>query len=122
MIDGLRRTREMVSQSAWAELRGDELSPGLEVQSDAEILAWIRACGSTEYHPCSTCRMGVDEHSVTDATGSVHGEEGLTVIDASIMPNNVTANLNAPVIMMAEKLSDAVAGHAPLPPMYPPVD
>lgn len=122
MVEGVHRTREMVSQSAWDSLRGEELTPGPEIRSDAEILAWIRAAGSTEYHPCSTCRMGVDETSVTDAAGHVHGVEGLTVIDASIMPNNITANLNAPVIMMAEKLSDAIAGKVPLAPLYPPLD
>lgn len=119
MVDGVRRTREMVSQSAWNELRGAELAPGPEVRSDAEILAWVRAVGSTEYHPCSTCRMGVDEGSVTDGVGRVHEVEGLRVVDASIMANNVTANLNAPVIMMAEKLSDVIVGKAPLDPLYP---
>ena len=119
MIDGVHRTREMAAQKAWDGLRGVELSPGPEIQSDAEILAWLRSIGSTEYHPCSSCRMGVDEMSVTDGEGRVHDVEGLRVIDASIMPNNVTANLNAPVIMMAEKLSDAILGKPSLEPLYP---
>ena len=121
MIDGVRCTREMVSQPAWEELRGRELTPGPEVQTDAEILAWLRSIGSTEYHPCSSCRMGTDEMSVTDDSGRVHEVEGLRVIDASIMPNNITANLNAPVIMMAEKISDLVAGKSPLDPLCPPM-
>ena len=122
MIDGVHRTREMVSQPAWQELRGEELTPGPDVKTDAEILAWVRSIGSTEYHPCSTCRMGVDDMSVTDGTGCVHDVEGLRVVDASIMPRNVTANLNAPVIMMAEKLADVIAGKPPLAPLELPVD
>ena len=122
MIDGVHRTREMAAQREWDELRGDELAPGPEVKTDEEILAWVRAIGSTEYHPCSTCRMGVDTGSVTDAAGRVHHVEGLRIIDASIMPHNVTANLNAPVIMMAEKLADAIRGNSPLPPVELPLD
>ncbi|MBT6512990.1 MAG: choline dehydrogenase [Rhodospirillaceae bacterium] len=121
MVDGVRRTREMVSQKAWDELRGEELTPGPQAKSDEEILAWIRSIGSTEFHPCSTCRMGTDEGSVTDSAGLVHDTEGLRVVDASIMPNNVTANLNAPVTMMAEKIADLVAGKTPLAPLTPPL-
>lgn len=117
MIAGVRKTREMVSQKAWDELRGTELTPGPQAKTDEEILAWIRSIGSTEYHPCSTCRMGTDERSVTDAEGRVHEVEGLRVVDASIMPSNVTANLNAPVIMMAEKIADAIAGKPALAPL-----
>lgn len=120
MIDGVRRTREMAHQKAWDKFRGKELTPGPEAKTDAEILAWIRSIGSTEFHPSSSCRMGTDEQSVTDHAGRVHGLEGLRVIDASIMPSNVTANLNAPVIMIAEKLSDAIKGKA-LPPSTAPV-
>ncbi|MSP83384.1 MAG: choline dehydrogenase [Alphaproteobacteria bacterium] len=120
MIDGVRRTREMVRQRAWDELRGKELTPGPEAKTDEEILAWIRSIGSTEYHPCSSCRMGTDESSVTDGAGRVHGLEALRVIDASIMPNNVTGNLNAPVTMIAEKLADAIRGRS-LPPSTAPV-
>ena len=122
MIDGVRRTREMVASQAWDELRGAEIAPGPGARSDEDILAWIRSVGSTEYHPCSTCRMGTGEDSVTDGEGRVHELEGLRVIDASIMPNNVTANLNAPVIMLAEKLADAVAGKPPLAPLDLPRD
>ena len=122
MVDGVRRTREMVEQPAWDELRGMELAPGPDVQTDEEILSWIRATGSTEFHPCSTCRMGTDEKSVTDGAGLVHGVAGLRVIDASIMPNNVTANLNAPVIMMAEKIADVIIGNAPMPALNLPRD
>ena len=122
MIDGVRRTREIVAQKAWDELRGEELTPGPRAQTDDEILAWIRSVGSTEYHPCSTCRMGTDETSVTDSNGLVHDVDGLRVVDASIMPSNITGNLNAPVIMMAEKIADTVVGNSPLAPLHLPLD
>jgi choline dehydrogenase len=91
------------------------MTPGAQAKTDEQILAWIRSVGSTEYHPCSSCRMGTDERSTVDSAGRVHEVEGLRVVDASIMPHNVTANLNAPVIMMAEKLADTIAGKTPLP-------
>ena len=108
MVNGVRRTREMAAQSAFDGLRLEETAPGQEVQSDGEILAWLRASATTEFHPSSTCRMGTDENSVTDTNGSVHETDALRVVDASIMPHSVTANLNAPVIMMAEKLADVI--------------
>jgi choline dehydrogenase len=121
IIDGVRRTREMALQSAWDEFRGEELTPGDQIRTDEEMLAWIRSVGSAEFHPSSTCRMGVDPMAVTDAAGRVSGVEGLRVIDASIMPNNVTANLHAPVMMIAEKLADVVAGRPPLASLHLPV-
>lgn len=119
MINGLRRTREMAAQRAFEGLRGDEMSPGPEVRSDNEILAWLAAEGGSEYHPCSTCRMGDDDDAVTDGQGRVHGVEALRVVDASVMPHNVTANLNAPVIMIAEKLASAILGEEAAPPGGP---
>jgi len=116
MIDGMRRTREMAAQRAFDGLRQGEVAPGPGIQSDEEIMAWMRSVASSEYHPCSSCRMGVGEESVTDGEGRVHETEGLRIVDASIMPHNVTANLNAPVIMIAEKLADVIRGKSPLPP------
>jgi choline dehydrogenase len=116
MINGVRRTREMAAQRAFDGLRQGEIVPGPDIQSDDEIMAWMRSAASTEYHPCSTCRMGVGEDSVTDGEGRVHETEGLRIVDASIMPHNVTANLNAPVIMIAEKLADVIRGKGPQPP------
>jgi len=110
MINGVRRTREMAAQSAFDGLRLEELAPGIDVQTDEEIMTWLRATASTEFHPSSTCRMGTDDHSVTDTNGCVHETESLRVIDASIMPHSVTANLNAPTIMIAEKLADVIKG------------
>jgi choline dehydrogenase len=116
MIDGIHRTRELAARRAFDGLRHGELLPGPDIQSDEEIMAWMRRSASTESHPCSSCRMGGGADSVTDGEGRVRGTEGLRVVDASIMPHNVTANLNAPVIMLAEKLADVIQDRSPLPP------
>jgi choline dehydrogenase len=114
--DGLRITRDLVAQKAFDPYRGEEIAPGAKVQSDAELDAFARAKAETSHHPSCTCCMGLDEMAVVDGDGKVHGVEGLRVIDASIMPDVVTANLNATVLLMAEKLADRIAGKAPLPP------
>ena len=121
MVEGVKRTRTMAAQRGFDGLRGAELTPGPAAESDAEILAWLRSAGSSEYHPCATCRMGTGEDSVVDEAARVHGLDALRVVDASIMPHNVTANLNAPVIMLAEKLADVIAGRPPLAPLRPAV-
>lgn len=114
--DGIRMTRHVIAQSAFDRFRGDEIAPGVQVKSDAELDAFVRAKSETSHHPSCTCRMGLDEKSVVDGEGRVHGIERLRVVDASIMPNVVTANLNATVLMMAEKLADRIKGLAPLAP------
>ncbi len=116
MRAAIRLTREIFAQSAFDRFRDEELSPGAQVQTDAEIDAHIRQNAETAYHPAGTCRMGTDPMAVTDGQGRVHGVRGLRVVDASLMPQIVSGNLNAPTIMMAEKLSDAVRGRNPLPP------
>jgi len=119
MIEGLRMTRELIAQSAWARFGGAEIAPGPGVRSDSEILAWLKANTGTEYHPACTCRMGVDDLAVVDDAGKVHGIEGLRVADASIMPRMITANLGAATVMIGEKIADAVLGRAALPAEYP---
>jgi choline dehydrogenase len=116
LVDAIKRTREMGQQSAWHPYRAEEIFPGPDVKSDAEILACLRATLGTEYHPACTCRMGVDEMAVVDSAARVRGAESLRVIDASIMPRMLTANLNAPTIMMAEKLADVIRGRPTLTP------
>jgi choline dehydrogenase len=112
---GIRITREIMRQPALAPYTGKEISPGGKVDSDAEIDAFVRAHGETAFHPSCSCAMGHDEMAVVDHEGRVHGLQGLRVIDASIMPEIVTGNLNAPTIMLAEKLADAIRGREPLP-------
>ncbi|OEC33374.1 choline dehydrogenase [Pseudomonas cuatrocienegasensis] len=113
--DGIRLTREIMAQSALDPYRGRELSPGSACQSDAELDAFIREHAETAYHPSCSCKMGEDDMAVVDGQGRVHGLEGLRVVDASIMPLIVTGNLNAPTIMMAEKIADKIRGLTPLP-------
>ena len=106
----------MFAQKAFDPYRGAELSPGPTVQTDEQIDAHIRASAETAYHPSCSCRMGTDEMAVTDGAARVHGVRSLRVVDASIMPNVVSGNLNVPTIMMAEKLADVIRGVEPLPP------
>ncbi len=116
-IRATRVIRETIGRPAWDEFRGAEVTPGAGVRTDGEIEAWLRATAGTNYHPCCSCRMGRSEaDSVVDSMGRVHGMEGLRIVDASIMPEIVSGNLNAPVIMMAERIADDIRGRAPLPP------
>jgi choline dehydrogenase len=111
MIDGVRLMREqLLRQPVWETYKARELNPGPDVTSDSEIAAFIRAHTGTSYHASGTCRMGADEESVVDPEGRMRAVGNLRVADASIMPKVVTANLNAPVMMMAEKIADAVRG------------
>ena len=73
---------------------------------------WIRETSETLYHPVGTCKMGIDDLSVTNEHGQVHGVEGLRVVDASLMPSLIGGNTNGPTIMMAEKISDHINGKA----------
>lgn len=115
MIAAVRQTREIVAQPSLARYCRAELNPGPEVVTDAEIEAFIRKATGTSYHPSGTCRMGVDDKAVVDGEGRVKAVAGLRVVDASIMPKVITGNLNAPVMMMAEKITDRIKGVAPLP-------
>ena len=118
---GIRLTREIMTQNAFDPFRGPELSPGQKAKSDSEIDAFVRAKAESAYHPSCSCRMGTDDMAVCDGSGRVHGVEGLRVVDASIMPDVISGNLNVPVIMMAEKIADDIRGRTPLPPEQVPV-
>ncbi|AWF58926.1 choline dehydrogenase [Pseudomonas aeruginosa] len=113
--DGIRLTREIMNQPALDPYRGRELSPGVNVQSDAELDEFIRNHAETAFHPSCSCKMGSDDMAVVDGQGRVHGMEGLRVVDASIMPLIITGNLNATTIMMAEKIADRIRSRQPLP-------
>ena len=112
----IRLTREIIAQPALDPYRGRELAPGAQAQTDAELDEYVRNHAETAYHPCGSCRMGSDETSVVDGAGRVHGLDNLRVVDASLFPVIPTGNLNAPTIMLAEKMADKIRGRAPLPP------
>ena len=112
----VRLTREIFAQPAFDRYRGREIQPGADVQSDADIDAFVRAKVESAYHPSCTCKMGAREDAlaVVDSQARVHGLERLRVVDSSIMPSVTTGNLNAPTIMLAEKAADHIRGVAPL--------
>lgn len=116
--DGIKLTREILSQPAMAPYNGGELAPGPDVKTDAEIDAYARKMVESAYHPSCTCAMGpeTDPMAVVDSQGRVHGVEGLRVVDASIMPSIVSGNLNMPTIMLAEKLADVIRNRTRLRP------
>jgi choline dehydrogenase len=117
MRDSVKILREVFAQEAFDAYRGPELMPGSNVRTDAEIDAWVRRTGETIYHPVGTAKMGTDndDMAVVDTQCRVRGVEGLRVVDASVMPTLIGGNTNAPTIMIAEKVSDAMRGKAYLP-------
>lgn len=108
----IRLTREIMRQPAMDDYRGEEIQPGLDVSSDEEIDAWIKKNVESAYHPAGSCKMGVrtDPMAVVDKDALVLGLSKLRVVDASIFPTLPNGNINAPVIMVAEKIADVILG------------
>jgi choline dehydrogenase len=116
-VESIRVARDILSQPAFAPYDDGELSPGPDVATDQQILDWVAHDGETAYHPSCTARMGVDDMSVLDPdTMAVHGVHNLSVVDASAMPYITNGNIYAPVMMLAERAADLVAGNTPLAP------
>ncbi len=117
--DGMRMAREVFAQSPLKRFGGSESAPGKDKLSDAELDAHIRATATTVYHPLGTCKMGGtrDETAVVDPELKLRGIDGLRVVDASVMPDLVGGNINAPVIMIAEKAADVIRGRQALAPV-----
>ena len=112
-VEAIRCARTILEQPAMADYNGGETSPGPVVETDAQILEWVGNDAETALHPSCTCRMGIDELSVTDPTSMrVHGLEGLRVVDASVMPYVTNGNIYAPTMMLAEKAADLILGTA----------
>jgi len=113
---GVKILRDILSRPALSPFAGAELFPGPNVQTDEEIDRWIRETLETCYHPVGTCRMGAadDPRAVVDPECRVRGINRLRVVDASIMPEIVSANTNASTIMIAEKAADLIRGRTPL--------
>ena len=108
----------MVRQPALSRFVAGEALPGETVSSDSELDAFIRKSAITVHHPAGTCKMGPqgDPLAVVDGECRVFGVRGLRVVDASVMPDLTSGNINAPVIMIAEKISDHLRGLVPLAP------
>ncbi|MCI4646058.1 MAG: choline dehydrogenase [Hyphomonadaceae bacterium] len=116
MRESVKLCREIVAQAPFDAYRGAEIVPGGECQTDAEIDAYIRETGETIYHPVGTVAMGADERAPLDGELRLRGIDGLRVVDASVMPNLIGGNTNAPTIMIAEKAADMILGKpAPAP-------
>jgi choline dehydrogenase len=102
-VAGVRMLREIYRQPAFRELWAEEILPGADTRSDAQILDFVRTHGGTVFHACGTCRIGVDPGAVVDPSLRVHGVEGLRVIDASVMPTVTSANTNAAALLIGER-------------------
>ena len=116
MIEAHKTLHDLMMQPAFDRLRGERIQPAPDVRSDRDIEAYIRATASTDFHPCGTCRMGNDDGAVVDPTLRVRGIEGLHVVDASVMPDIVSGNLNAPTQMIAARAADYILGRPQLKP------
>ena len=110
--EGFKLARHTLMQSAFAPFDAGEVDPGKNIRSNEDIDAYVKRASGSAYHPVGTCKMGIesDPLAVTDAAGCVRGVQGLRVVDASIMPTIASSNLNAVVMMMAERLSDTILG------------
>jgi len=118
---GVKIAREVAAQPALASFIAKEIPPGAGKTSNAEIDDMIRKTSITVHHPLGTCKMGgaEDTSAVVDTELRVRGTEGLRVVDASVMPRLIRGNINAAVVMVAEKASDLIRGHEPLAPASP---
>jgi choline dehydrogenase len=121
MRDGVAALRAVFAQRVFDRFRGEEMRPGPTITSTADLDAYARRETVTDFHASCTCKMGPgsDPTSVVDRAGLVHGTTGLRVVDASIYPDVVTGNLNASIIMAAEKIADGIFGRPALPPESP---
>ena len=114
LIEGIRLARKILADTEFDGFRGTEMLPGAEVQSDEELLAYIREHAATVFHPVGTCKMGQDESAVVTPDLKVRGINNLRLADASIMPTLVSGNTNAPCIMIGEKAADLILNPEPL--------
>ena len=116
-VEAIRQARHIMNQPALDAMNGGETSPGPSVNTDEEILEWVRKDAETALHPSCTAKMGTDSMSVVDPnTMKVHGLEGLRVVDASVFPYVTNGNIYAPVMMVAERAADLIIGKGTLPP------
>jgi choline dehydrogenase len=108
----MRITRRIMTAPAMRDIAADEITPGINIDADDELLDWVKRNAETTYHPVGTCKMGSDPMAVVDDQLRVHGLERLRVADASIMPTLTSGNTNAPSIMIGEKASRMILAAA----------
>ena len=121
-VEAVRTARRILSQPAFEQYDGGEISPGPEVQTDEQILEWVASDAETALHPSCSAKMGLDDMAVVDPNSlKVHGLEGLRVVDASVMPHITNANIYAPVMMIAEKAAAMIKGEQLMAPSNAPV-
>ncbi|MEZ5849542.1 MAG: GMC family oxidoreductase N-terminal domain-containing protein [Hyphomicrobiaceae bacterium] len=108
MLDGWKLAQQIRDTAPFKDLIESQHLPGPEVQSPEDFKEYVRNNASTVYHPCATCRMGVDDRAVTTPELAVRGIEGLSVIDASVMPMVPSSNIHPATIMVAEKGAEHV--------------
>jgi choline dehydrogenase-like flavoprotein len=113
--EGVKIIRDIINRPSLDRWRGEEVAPGNGVASDDEIDQWIRKTVVTAHHPSCTCQMGINDDAVLDPELKVRGTECLRVVDAAAMPDLVSGNINAAVLMIAEKAADMIKGQTPLP-------
>lgn len=103
LVEGVKLARKILAQPEFDRIRGAEMLPGPQVQTDEQLLEHLRDYAATVFHPVGTCKMGEDPQAVVDLRLRVHGLKGLRVVDASIMPTLISGNTNAPCIMLGER-------------------
>jgi choline dehydrogenase len=113
MLAGLIVARAIGGSAAMAEWHGEEVFPGPAARDAAALTAYLRTATGSYFHPVGTCRIGTDQHAVTDPALHVHGIDGLRVADASVMPSITGANPNATVLAIAERAADLISGAVP---------
>ena len=120
IVEGVMSAQELVRQRAFDAFRGKPLDAMEGAKTPSDILRAVRAMTETDYHPCGTCRMGDDSSAVVDQEFRVRGLTGLRVVDASVMPSIISANLNAPTQMIAARAADFILGRPQLAPIHAP--
>ena len=117
MSEGIDKARDLINQKSFDEYRGEEItgiSEGIDKSNKDEV---IRGLTETDYHPCGTCKMGNTEDSVVDHELKVYGIDNLRIVDGSILPKIISANLNAPIQMIAHRASDFILNKKQLDPI-----
>lgn len=115
LVEALQTMEDLLTQPAFDEFRAERIEPTPDLTSHSALESWVRAHATTDYHPCATCRMGHDALAVVDAQMRVHDVDALRVVDASVMPDIISGNLNAPTQMIGERAADFILGKAQLP-------